>query len=230
MIGYLSFALLLVSVASSNYIADFSLFNLTQPKNDAVFDSVCIGASRGARVCTMEIAYGCLCYNNGTCERTEVNKCSDCSSNDVFGVIYGECPKVHPYLCSAEKAAQSGSSTSRALELGCACTKDGKCEIKNFKEANKCKGANDLAFFPWMACPAENLQKKPVKSDDTPTKEVICTPALQNRQIMCSLVANTFGCTTFTDGSQRYMAVNACTCQNKSIVKYVVNQKCEDSQ
>mgnify|MGYP000976124335 FL=1 len=194
---------------------------------DIHFNSVCTNRAP-QMMCTMSIYTMCICYNNGTCVEKFGNKCNVCSNKNVFSVSMGKCPVEHPYLCQPQIAPQTYPSTRDSV---CICTKDGKCSMGFDNKARKCKESNTLAVFP-KRCPAENLQAttKPKILEEEVLLQVgetrVCTTADRFTKIACPAVVRDYGCVTYTDGTQRYVPVNMCTCQSPRVVKYAVGQQC----
>lgn len=195
---------------------------LTKPVNDTYFNSICVAEDRLRQMCTLLIADGCICYNNGTCMKQWVNKCIDCGKENVFAVIYGPCPDVHPYLCGPKTLAPVNAESIQ----GCVCTKDGECVEKTYEQSKQCQSTNDLAYFSRLACPAESLQVSQSEKEAM-YKAVVCTPELRNSKIACADVVRYLGCVTYSDGSKSYVPVNSCTCQQPNVVQYAMNRFCE---
>lgn len=191
---------------------------VVKPENDRYFNSICIAKDRLVSICTLEAYDGCICYNNGTCTKQWVNWCIDCGKRDVFAVLSGSCPDVHPYLCSP----QTPLITEKSIQRGCVCTMDGKCEVKDYDQSKKCQSSNDLAYFPGLACPAENLKETKV----VVYKTVVCTPSLRYSKVACPKVIKDWGCVTYSDGTKRTVPINACTCQQPTVLHYAVNHPC----
>ena len=218
----------LILTASAAYVPPNAPRVITHA-NDITFDAICTANSRKPQtICTKSIYTMCVCYNNGTCTEKVGNKCNICTNKNVFSVSMGKCPVEHPYLCQPQIAPQTYPSTRDSV---CICTRDGKCKMGFDNKASKCKENKTLAVFP-ERCPADNLQiTKKVKSLEEEVllqidQERICTPSDRFTKMVCPAVVRDYGCVTYADGTQRYIPVNACTCQSPLVLKYTVGQQC----
>ena len=158
---FLQLALLaLVFVGNSFAIRKNTASSMTElasnNSSDPYVKGICTAKDRCSGFCTMHIAQGCICYNNGTCVNGWVNKCADCMNDDVFAVLEGqECPAQYPFLCG--QAPKSQFCTMIAMQ-SCVCKTDGTCSTQWATTCTGCARPDNLAVFQGQSCPVDKLQ------------------------------------------------------------------------
>lgn len=58
------------------------------------------------------------------------------------------------------------------------------------------------------------------------TSTVVCDAKSRCGDIVCAVVVIDYGCVNYADGSQRYIPINDCTCQDKKVISYEINKQC----
>ena len=153
--------------------------------------------------------YGCVTYADGSQDYVPVNDCT-CQSREIIKYEIGkQCPSTK-VVCT---------ESSRNTEIACAAVVD-KFGCVTYADGSQ-------SYVPVDACTCHNravieydINKK------CPPREVVCTEASRNTEIFCAAVIDKYGCVTYANGSKAYVPVNACTCHNREVVKYVEDQVC----
>jgi hypothetical protein len=197
----------------------------TSPANssDPDYSAVCISSDRGKNNCSNTLTKGCLCYNNGTCVYTDVNKCKDCSNEDVFSVLPGQqCETSQPYLCQPPVPGVKYTCVQASYE-GCVCTLNGTCSESNISHCIDCQDPNNLAVFENKSCPASYLQTPPSKyfipnpCNHTDQKSISC---LKTQTPGCVCYSSNNTCEYRTDSNKCLL------CFNKDVASFNQGEYC----
>lgn len=190
---------------------------------DEYFNAVCTSADRNNRNCFGGYTMGCLCFNNGTCKTTQVNRCSDCAKPDVFSSMAGQsCSKQQPYLCTPPIPGKKYSCPSNKTN-SCVCTVNGTCTMREASHCIDCMSSpNTLAVFEGKDCPAKFLQAPPSKyfipkvCEKTDAKSISC------------LKTTTAGCVCYSNSTCEYRTdSNRCLmCFDKNVVSFNQGEYC----
>ena len=189
-------------------------------------------------------AYGCLCYDDGTCHRRGINKNTECNNNDglVYFVEQSKCiivdtlpttpteeepeeptePETNffiPDQCTFPKSDPAATLCTQQLEPGCACYKNGTCEyLPNANRCTACLEADILSYNKGEQCP---------ELEDN-TKLFTCYP--RDGPVACPQYIIE-GCTCYQNGTCTEGGVNACSdCGREDIVSVLEGGSCAVTQ